>query len=202
MTIQRPLRFAFSWFEGWLDRAFGTRNNPFYWLGGLGFFLYWIVAVSGIYLYAFFDTGLTAAYQSVESLTVSQWWLGGVMRSLHRYASDALILVMAVHLLRVFAYDQYRGTRWYSWLLGVPTIALAFAAGITGYWLVWDKLAQYVAVVSTEWLDHLPIGVIFASFDSASPKRRPNCWTGCRSSDRRSPATFWRRATWTTASLP
>jgi ferredoxin/coenzyme F420-reducing hydrogenase delta subunit len=157
MILQRPLRAAFSWFEGWLDRAFGSRDNPFYWLGGLGFFLYWIIAVSGIYLFAFFDTGLIAAYQSVEDLTNTQWWLGGVMRSLHRYASDALILVMAVHLLRVFAYDQYRGKRWYSWLLGVPTIALAFAAGITGYWLVWDRLAQYVAEVTAELLDWLPI---------------------------------------------
>ncbi len=157
MVVQRPLRSAFMWFEGWLDRAFGTRNNPFYSLGGLGFFLYWIVAVSGIYVYAFFDTGLTAAYQSVESLTHAQWWLGGVMRSLHRYASDGLILVMAVHLLRVFAFDQYRGTRWYSWVLGVPTIALAFGAGITGYWLVWDRLAQYVAEATAELLDWLPI---------------------------------------------
>ncbi len=47
--------------------------------------------------------------------------------------------------------------RWFTWMTGVPILWLIFVCGITGYWLVWDKLAQYVAMVSTEWLDHLPI---------------------------------------------
>jgi ferredoxin/coenzyme F420-reducing hydrogenase delta subunit len=145
------------WIEGWLDRVFGTNLNPMYWLGGLGFYFYWIVAVSGLYVYAFFDTGLTEAYSSVESLTVDQWWLGGLMRSLHRYASDALIVVILIHLLHEFAYDRYRGARWYSWVIGVPTVWMCFAAGISGYWLVWDRLAQYVAEATTELLDWLPI---------------------------------------------
>lgn len=156
-ALKAPLRSGFMLLEGWLDRAFGTRDNPLHSLGGLGFYFYWIVAVSGIYVFAFFDTGLTEAFQSVEDMTNVQWWLGGIMRSLHRYASDGLILVMGLHVLRVFAFDQYRGTRWYSWVLGVPTIALAFAAGITGYWLVWDRLAQYVAEATAELLDWLPI---------------------------------------------
>ena len=65
-------------------------------MGALGFFFYWIVAVSGIYVYLFFDTGVAAAYGSVEYLTHQQWYAGGVMRSLHRYASDALVVVMVV----------------------------------------------------------------------------------------------------------
>lgn len=155
--LKRPLRSAYMRCDRGLDYVFGRRDNPFYCLGGLGFYLYWIIAVSGIYVFAFFDTGLTEAYESVESLTHAQWWLGGIMRSLHRYASDGLILVMGLHIVREFAFDHYRGTRWYSWVLGVPTVALAFAAGITGYWLVWDGLAQYVAEASAELLDWLPI---------------------------------------------
>jgi quinol-cytochrome oxidoreductase complex cytochrome b subunit/coenzyme F420-reducing hydrogenase delta subunit len=143
--------------EGLLDSVFGPSANPFYALGALGFFFYWVVAVSGIYLFAFFDTGLTEAYQSIESITHDQWWLGGVMRSLHRYASDALVVVVVVHVLREFAFDRYRGARWYSWLLGVPAIWLMFTAGITGYWLVWDALAQYIAEATAELLDWLPI---------------------------------------------
>jgi quinol-cytochrome oxidoreductase complex cytochrome b subunit/coenzyme F420-reducing hydrogenase delta subunit len=155
--MRRPIRIAFQWVEGRLDHLFGRSWNPFYALGALGFFFYWVVAVSGLYLYAFFDTGIPAAYESVEALTHSQWWLGGVMRSLHRYASDGLVLVILIHIVREFAFDRYRGARWYSWVLGVPTLWLMFAAGITGYWLVWDKLAQYVAEATTEWLDALPI---------------------------------------------
>ena len=156
-AVRKALRLVFERLERLLDRAFPPAWQPLFHLGALGFFFYWIVAVSGIYLYIFFDTGVTAAYGSVEYLTHRQWYVGGVMRSLHRYASDAMIVVMVLHLLREFSLDRYRGPRWFTWVTGVPIVLLVVAAGITGYWLVWDKLAQYVAVVTTEWLDQLPI---------------------------------------------
>jgi len=155
--LQRPLRILFAWIEAALDRIFPPAWNPFYHLGALGFFYLWVVTVSGIYVYIFFDTGTTEAYDSVQYLTVDQWYLGGVMRSLHRYASDGMVLMMGVHMLREFALDRYRGKRWFTWVTGLPILWLVFIAGITGYWLVWDKLAQYVAQVSAEWLDWLPI---------------------------------------------
>lgn len=156
-AIRSALRLPFFWIEGAFDWAFGPRWNPMYCLGGLGFFYFWIVAVSGLYIYVFFDTGLTEAYSSVEDLTNAQWYLGGVMRSLHRYASDALVVMMVLHMVREFAFDHYRGARFFSWITGVPMTWLVIAAGVTGYWLVWDELAQYIAVVSSEWLDWLPI---------------------------------------------
>jgi cytochrome oxidase Cu insertion factor (SCO1/SenC/PrrC family)/quinol-cytochrome oxidoreductase complex cytochrome b subunit len=155
--VREALRLVFERLERLLDRTFPPAWQPLYHLGALGFFFYWIVAVSGIYLYIFFDTGVAAAYGSVEYLTHRQWYVGGVMRSLHRYASDAMIVVMVLHLLREFSLDRYRGPRWFTWVTGVPILLLVVATGITGYWLVWDKLAQYVAVVTTEWLDRLPI---------------------------------------------
>jgi coenzyme F420-reducing hydrogenase delta subunit/ferredoxin len=156
-ALQRPLRRGFLWFEHLLDRIFGPAWNPMYNLGALGFFYYWIVAVSGIYVYILFDTGTTEAYLSVEYMTEEQWYLGGVMRSLHRYASDGMVLMMMVHMVREFALDRYRGARWFTWVTGVPVFWLVIISGITGYWLVWDKLAQYVALATTEWLDWLPI---------------------------------------------
>jgi quinol-cytochrome oxidoreductase complex cytochrome b subunit/Fe-S-cluster-containing hydrogenase component 2/coenzyme F420-reducing hydrogenase delta subunit len=155
--LRAGLRFAFERLEALLGLAFPPAWNPLYHLGALGFFCYWIVAVSGIYLYVFFDTGVAAAYGSVEALTQGQWYAGGVMRSLHRYASDAMVVAMVVHLVREISLDRYRGPRWFTWVTGVPILWLVIAAGITGYWLVWDKLAQYVAVVTTEWLDRLAI---------------------------------------------
>jgi quinol-cytochrome oxidoreductase complex cytochrome b subunit/Pyruvate/2-oxoacid:ferredoxin oxidoreductase delta subunit/coenzyme F420-reducing hydrogenase delta subunit len=155
--VRSALRLVFERLESLLDLAFPPAWNPLYHLGGLGFFFYWIVAVSGIYLYLFFDTGVVAAYGSVEYLTHQQWYAGGVMRSLHRYASDAMVVVMVLHLFREVSLDRYRGPRWFTWVTGVPILLLVIASGITGYWLVWDKLAQYVAIVSTEWLDQLPI---------------------------------------------
>jgi quinol-cytochrome oxidoreductase complex cytochrome b subunit len=156
-ALRSLLRHGFEWIERPLDRLFGPALNPIAQLGALGFFFFWIVAVSGIYLFIFFDTGIERAYQSVEHLTKDYWYHAGVMRSFHRYASDLMVVMLVTHLLREFAYDHYRGTRWFSWFTGVPIIWLLYTSGITGYWLVWDKLAQYVALVSSELLDWLPI---------------------------------------------
>ncbi len=156
-TIHAPIRAGFSFIEKWTDKIFTPAWNPFYHLGSLGFFMYWIVAVSGIYIYIFFDTGLTEAYDSVEYMTNQQWYLAGIMRSLHRYGSDAMVLFMVVHTLREFSLDRYRGPRWFTWFTGIPVFLLLISCGITGYWLVWDQLAQFIAIRSTEWMDWLPI---------------------------------------------
>jgi ferredoxin/coenzyme F420-reducing hydrogenase delta subunit len=143
--------------ESAFEAVFGARLNPITQLGTLGWFLFWIVTASGIYIYIFFDTGVTQAWLSLERLSRDQWWLGGIMRSLHRYASDALVIVVLLHAAREFAMDRMRGNRWFPWVTGVPLLWFLYACGITGYWLVWDKLAQYVAVATTEWLDSIGI---------------------------------------------
>ncbi|MCC6440312.1 MAG: hypothetical protein IT476_06770, partial [Rhodanobacteraceae bacterium] len=55
-ALQGALRRLFMLVEALFNRAFGDRLNPFYHLGSITFFLFWIVAGSGLYLYAFFDT--------------------------------------------------------------------------------------------------------------------------------------------------
>ncbi len=138
------------------DKVFGAHDNPFRQLGALGFLLFWLIAASGIYLYIFFDTSVAGAHASIERLTHGQWWAGGVMRSVHRYASDAFVVVITLHLLRELMLGRFHGFRWYSWVSGVPTIWLAAASGVIGYWLVWDEVAQFVAVALTEWFGALP----------------------------------------------
>jgi quinol-cytochrome oxidoreductase complex cytochrome b subunit/Fe-S-cluster-containing hydrogenase component 2/coenzyme F420-reducing hydrogenase delta subunit len=155
--IKRRIRAVFASVESALDAAIGPQLNPLCQLGALGWFLFWIVTASGIYLYVFFDTGVVQAYQSTEALTHDQWWAGGIMRSFHRYASDALVLVAGLHLLREFGLDRMRGKRWFAWVTGLATILFLYVCGITGYWMVWDRLAQYVALTTTQWLDALPI---------------------------------------------
>jgi len=155
--VRRLLRRGFDRAERTFDLVFGAGWNPLGQLGALGWFLFWIVAATGIYLFIFFDTGIVNAYASVQWLSTDHWWHAGIARSFHRYASDLMVAVMLVHLAREFAYDRYRGVRWFSWLTGVPLVWFVYISGITGYWLVWDRLAQYVAIVSTELLDWLPI---------------------------------------------
>jgi quinol-cytochrome oxidoreductase complex cytochrome b subunit/ferredoxin/coenzyme F420-reducing hydrogenase delta subunit len=156
-TLQRAVRAAFVPLERAADRIFGSTHNPLSQLGALGFFFYWIVIATGVHLYIGFDTSIAGAYGSVEMLSRSAWFLGGVSRSLHRYASDALVLVMLLHMAREFGLDRYRGARWFSWIVGMPILMFVYASGITGYWLVWDRLAQYIAIATTEFLDWLPV---------------------------------------------
>ena len=154
--LQALLRWLFMRVEALFNAAFGDRLNPLYHLGEIGFFLFWIVAGSGLYLYAFFGTSVAGAHASVEALTHDQWFAGGILRSVHRYASDAMVLVMLLHMVRHFAFDRLRGFRWFSWLTGVVLIWLVYVSGINGYMLPWDRTAQFVVVAVFEWLDALP----------------------------------------------
>ncbi|HJV84276.1 MAG TPA: hydrogenase iron-sulfur subunit [Noviherbaspirillum sp.] len=142
--------------ERLFDRAFGTTHNPWHNLGALSYFFYWIIAATGMYLYIVFDTGVLDAFRSVEAIT-RQWYFGGVIRSLHRYASDAFVVTMTAHLLREFLHGHFANFRWFSWVSGVPLLWLVIICGINGYWLVWDQLAQFIAVGTAELLDWLPV---------------------------------------------
>lgn len=152
-----PLKYAYLAVEGWLNVAFGSEWNPLYNMGRLAFFFFWVVLISGLYLFIFFDTSLTGAYASVEAITYEQKYFGGVMRSLHRYASDAAVITIILHMFREFALGRYNGVRWFSWVTGVPTLWFVITLGITGYWLVWDELGLYVAMLSSQLIDALPL---------------------------------------------
>jgi NAD(P)H-flavin reductase/ferredoxin len=154
--LQRALRSLFMGAEAVFNRAFGDRLNPLYHLGAISFFLFWVVGVTGLYLYAFYDTSVEGAYRSVQALTQGQWFAGGIARTVHRHASDAMAITMLLHLARHFAFDRLRGFRWFSWVTGVVLIWLVYIAGANGYMLPWDRLAQFVTQASFEWLDALP----------------------------------------------
>ncbi len=143
--------------ENAFNALFGEKLNPFYYLGAISYWMFWIVVASGLYIYAFYQTGVETTYESVETITHGQWYLGGVMRSLHRYASDAMVLTMLLHLLRHFFFDHYRSFRAFSWITGVVLLWMVYASGINGYMLPWDRMAQFVTIATAEWLDGLPV---------------------------------------------
>ncbi len=155
--IINPLKRVYLALESWFNLSFGTELNPLYHLGTLSFFLFWIILVSGIYLFIPFHGSLEGAHASVEYITHQQWYAGGVMRSLHRYASDAVIVTVLLHMFKEFASGRYRGFRWFSWVTGIPNLWMIVTIGITGYWLVWDEMALYIAVGSAQLMDSLPI---------------------------------------------
>lgn len=150
-------------FAGWrriehaVDAAFGAPLNPLRHLGALGFLMFWLLALSGIYLYAVLDTSASGAWASIDTLSREQPHVGGLLRSLHRYAADAFVLLMLAHGLREWLAGHAQGFRRVSWWTGVVLLPLAAAGAIGGFWLNWDRLGQYSAIATAEWLDALPL---------------------------------------------
>ena len=143
--------------DRWANRALTSKYNPFYYLGQLSIFLLVVLVVTGIYILLFYKINVDQAYDAVEYITVEQWYLGGIMRSIHRYASDALIITLALHGLRLLLTGKFRFNRWVIWVSGVALFGFILIEGITGYWMVWDERAQLVAVTTAEFFDSLPV---------------------------------------------
>ncbi|MGZ5713902.1 MAG: cytochrome b N-terminal domain-containing protein, partial [Caldimonas sp.] len=148
---------AWQRLEREFDRVFGAASNPLRHLGALGFLFFWWLVASGIYLYAALDTSAAGAYESIARLARQPWYVGGWLRSAHRYAADGFVVVMVLHLLREWSLGRFRAFRRHSWWTGVPLLLFAFASGIGGFWLHWDQLGQFSAEATAEWLDALPL---------------------------------------------
>jgi quinol-cytochrome oxidoreductase complex cytochrome b subunit/coenzyme F420-reducing hydrogenase delta subunit len=154
--LNRFSRSVLYFIEARFNSVFG-QHNPFYHLGDLGFYFFFIMLATGTYLFFYYEPTVSGSFDALAYLTNEQWYLGGVMRSLHRYAADGMVLVMVLHILREMVMGRFRGARWFSWVTGVPLLIMVYLSGIIGFWLVWDRLGQFIAVRTSEWLDMLPV---------------------------------------------
>ncbi len=143
----RLLEGGWTRLERLIDRLAGAgprsrSYNPLYHLGALTIFLLIVLAVTGLYLTAFYRPGSDRAYASVLFIDAS--WLGSLMRTVHRYTSDALLVVAVLHALKMFLSDRFWGARWLAWVSGWGLVALFWVIGTMGYFLVWDQAAQWL----------------------------------------------------------
>ncbi len=155
--LRSRLLAAWQRLERGVDALTGSGLNPLRHLGSLGFLCFWTLAVSGVYLFAVIDTSAAGAFRSIERLQQLQWFYGGWLRGVHRYAADAFVLLMGAHLLREWLHGRYTRFRRFSWMTGVPLIVFAFVSAIGGFWLNWNQLGQFSAIATAEWLDTLPL---------------------------------------------
>ncbi len=156
-TIVPSGNAAWRRLEQGFDRAFGATANPLRLLGALLFLSFALLLVSGIWLYAVFEPSASGAYASVAQLTRAPWSVGAVMHSLHRYATDAFVVLTALHLLRELLYGRWRHFRRFSWLSGCVLLPFIAVSAIGGFWLNWDEIGLFSAVATAEWLDALPL---------------------------------------------
>ena len=143
--------------ERGFDTAFGSALNPLRHLGAIGFLAFWLLAASGVVLYIVLDTSVDGAYRSIAGLDAVPLAGGRLLRGMHRYAADVLVIALGLHLLREWLHGHERGFRRFSWLTGVPLIGFVFAAAIGGFWINWDQLGQFSAIATAEWIDALPM---------------------------------------------
>lgn len=128
--------------EGIVNRFTKSDFNPFYHLGTLTIFMLLVLIGTGIYLTAIYRPGLDVAYATVEKIDSN--WFGSLIRSIHRYSSDAMILLIFLHLLKMLFSDRYWGQRWLAWTSGWIMLAGVWLSGTFGYWLIWDQRAQWM----------------------------------------------------------
>ncbi len=146
---------GFLYLNQWIKRGITEELNPFAQLGAVANTLFIISLISGILLLFWYSPSIHLAYQSLESVHQGSW-LGQLMRSLHRYSSDGMMLFLLFHTLQVLGAGKFSGPRWLAWVSGVVLVGLIWLDGWLGYWLVWDQRAQLVALGSAKFLDVLP----------------------------------------------
>src|SRR3990172_2335539 len=141
--------------DGWADAIFSPRNNPFYYSGAICVFLLILLVISGLYLFIFYK--VSAPYQSVQYIAEKQGIYGNMIRSVHGYAADGLIIAISLHALWVFLKGRYFLWRRIIWISGVLLLIVYIVDGIVGYWMVWDERAQAIALMTAKILDPIPV---------------------------------------------
>ena len=131
MIGQAGTRRALAWADAALNRFYGWRLNPLYHSGVITVALFVVLLITGLYLV--FVYRLAAPYDSVARLA-DQPWLGGWIRSLHRYASDAAVIAALVHALRMFAHNRTWGPRVLAWTSAILALLLALRTFLAPDW--------------------------------------------------------------------
>lgn len=151
---QAAVRRTFARADAALNRLYGWKHNPLYQSGTVCVVLLVVLIATGTYLLLFYRIG--APYASMERIT-GQAWLGRWIRTLHRYAADAVLVAAAIHALRMFAQRKAWGPRVLAWVSGLLMVFVVFVCGWTGYVLVWDTQAHLLGAAGAELLDLLPL---------------------------------------------
>ena len=123
-----------------INKVIPEEFNPFYYLGGITNVLWVLLVPTGIFLWFYYEPTTSKAFISVNYLT-SVVPFGNVIRAIHRYAGDGMILMAILHMLRNLFTDRYRGFRDLPWVSGVVMLLMTGLIGLTGYLLVWDQRA-------------------------------------------------------------
>lgn len=128
-------------------RKSGFRVRYTWCMGGLSFFLFLELVITGILLMFYYRPTAEYAYNDMVSLREDVSF--GIFRELHRWGAHAMVITVWLHMLRVFLTGAYKPPREFNWVIGVVLLVLTLLLSFTGYLLPWDQLAMWAITVGT-----------------------------------------------------
>jgi len=117
-------------------------------LGGLSFFLFIFLTVTGIFLMFFYRPTAAQAWADIQALETAVGF-GLLVRNMHRWGAHLMVLTVFLHMARVFYHGAYKPPREFNWVIGVILLTLTLLLSFTGYLLPWDQLAIWAVTVGT-----------------------------------------------------
>ena len=127
-----------------------------YCLGGLTFFFFLGLTVTGVMLMFYYVPSPERAFADVAALETNVRF-GMLMRNLHRWLAHAMVISVFLHMMRVFYTGSYKPPREFNWVVGVILLTLTIALSFTGYLLPWDQLAIWAVTVGMNMVGSAPL---------------------------------------------
>ncbi len=131
------------------------RFSYFYFLGGMTLFLFGIQVVTGILLLLYYRPTPNDAFESVQYI-MTQVRFGWLIRSIHSWGANVMILTAFAHMFSVFFLKSYRKPRELTWLSGIALLAIVLGFGFSGYLLPWNTLSFFATKVGTDIPGQIP----------------------------------------------
>jgi cytochrome b6 len=132
------------------------RHTIWYYLGGMALFLFIIQVLTGILLLMYYRPTASGAFESVQFI-MTQVKFGWLIRSIHSWSANLMILIIFVHMFSVFFMKAYRKPRELTWVTGMLLMFVVLAFGFSGYLLPWNTLAFFATKVGTDMAGFVPI---------------------------------------------
>jgi quinol-cytochrome oxidoreductase complex cytochrome b subunit len=134
----------------------GVRLSYTLCLGGLSFFLFILLTITGIFLMFYYRPTSPQAFQDIQALATDVAF-GQLVRNMHRWGAHAMVLVVFLHMSRVFYHGAYKPPREFNWVVGVILLLLTLLLSFSGYLLPWDQLALWAVTVGTNMAGFVPV---------------------------------------------
>ena len=125
-------------------------------LGGISFFLFLALTITGLYLMFFYVPSVSRAYQDIQAISASVAF-GDFVRNMHRWAAHLMVLTVFLHMMRVFYHGAYKPPREFNWVIGVLLLFFTLGLSFTGYLLPWDQIAFWAVTVGSQMATYVPL---------------------------------------------